>query len=276
MNKNKTKNLIERDRDREKERELDRERKNPNEDYLEKNNSQINRIFNWLIGLNMFRSNTINFEISDFPKICANGVFFSDLINRLEGVNFLFGLINIQRREAIKGIIRKTNNKSHIQVNVNKFLEYLRTLGKFNQRHLWSNDEICAGDRYTVWGLLEDIMNYYSKRTTDKFSNLPIKQKIRNSPEKSFNENFSLLQYSSLTSNNNSNRLNYNNTYKNDSNRIGFKELNAFSPINRIDDTEKDIKFNNKLNNKNSEFFKFNNDNANGHSRSNSKGKNKL
>lgn len=65
-------------------------KKNPeNENFPEKNNNnqKVNKVFNWLIGLNMFR-NSINFEISEFPKICANGVFFSDLINRLEGVKF--------------------------------------------------------------------------------------------------------------------------------------------------------------------------------------------
>lgn len=160
---------------------------------------------------------------------------------------------------------------------MNKFLEFLRTLGKFNQRHLWSNDEICAGDSFTIWGLLEDIMNYYSKRTSEKINYLPLKQKIKNSPEKSFNENFSLLQNSALTTynihnNSNGNRLLNNNTNKNPYNKIGLKELNVYSPINKIDD--KDNKFTStNTNNTNSDSFNNNNNFSNKRSRSNSKSK---
>jgi hypothetical protein len=58
-------------------------------------------------------------------------------------------------------------NKSHIQVNINKLLDYLRSLGKFNARHLWSNTEICCADSKTIWELLDDIWLFYSNKKTD-------------------------------------------------------------------------------------------------------------
>ena len=79
-------------------------------------------------------------------------MLFCDLINRCEGKN-----------EIIKGIIRKTKTKSDIQVNINKVLEYLRSIERFSSRHLWNNTEIARGDRKIIWELLEDICNYYSR-----------------------------------------------------------------------------------------------------------------
>jgi hypothetical protein len=62
----------------------------------------------------------------------------------------------------IKGIIRKTVTKSHVQVNINKVLEYLRSYDKFNTQNLWCNNEIAKGDAKVIWSLLDDIWNYYT------------------------------------------------------------------------------------------------------------------
>jgi len=45
------------------------------------------KIINWLISLNMLKEGSI--KPVDIPRMCANGVFLSDLINRLEGVILL-------------------------------------------------------------------------------------------------------------------------------------------------------------------------------------------
>lgn len=42
------------------------------------------KIMNWLVAINMLKEGAIHAE--DVPVMCANGVFISDLINRLEGV----------------------------------------------------------------------------------------------------------------------------------------------------------------------------------------------
>jgi hypothetical protein len=199
-------------------------------------------------------------------------------------------------------------NKSHIQVNVNKFLEYLRTLGKFNKRYLWFNNEICSGDSFIIWGLLDDIINYYSKINSniqsgssnlgfaserqriispayskDKINYFSLRQNKENENEKSFrkknnnnnnNNNKNIKNdnsiYSALTSYNNNNNI-----------KFGLKELNIFSPINKNNNNNceenKFNKYNNNIsnNNTNSDYFNYNTNNnnnfSNKHSRTNSK-----
>ena len=80
-----------------------------------------------------------------------------DLINRCEGKN-----------EIIKGIIRRTNTRSQIQVNINKVLEYLRTIEKFPSRNLWNNIEISKGNSLIIWQLLDDIYNFYGNKINFK------------------------------------------------------------------------------------------------------------
>ena len=106
------------------------------------------KIYKWLVNIGIIKNNTI--PINEIPTICINGVLLCDLINRCEGKN-----------ETIKGITRKTKTKSHIQVNINKVLEYLRSKEKFNSSHLWNGNEIAIGNKKIIWELLEDIMNFY-------------------------------------------------------------------------------------------------------------------
>ena len=113
------------------------------------------KVYYWLIDIGIIKEKKI--KIDDLPLLCINGVLFCDLINRCEGKN-----------EIIKGIIRKTKTKSDIQVNINKVLEYLRSIERFSSRHLWNNTEIARGDRKIIWELLEDICNYYSKNFSKK------------------------------------------------------------------------------------------------------------
>ena len=106
------------------------------------------KIYKWLVNIGIIKNNII--PINEIPTICINGVLLCDLINRCEGKN-----------ETIKGITRKTKTKSHIQVNINKVLEYLRSKEKFNSHHLWNCNEIAIGNKKVIWELLEDIMNFY-------------------------------------------------------------------------------------------------------------------
>jgi len=55
-------------------------------DYFDNNvpkNLQV-KLIDWLISLNIIKEGAI--KLTDIPMMCANGVFLSDLINRLEGV----------------------------------------------------------------------------------------------------------------------------------------------------------------------------------------------
>jgi len=53
--------------------------------------------------------------INDLPMYCKNGVFFCDLINRLNG-----------KHTIIKGIDRNPKNMTSIIANLNKILDYFR------------------------------------------------------------------------------------------------------------------------------------------------------
>ena len=129
------------------------------------NNNQIDKdglsyrfkkkIYDWLIDIDIIKDKVIKIEY--LPTLCINGVLLCDLINRCEGKN-----------EIMKAIIRRTSTRSHIQVNINKVLEYLRTIEKFPSRHLWDNIEISKGNNLIIWELLDDIYNFYGNKKTFK------------------------------------------------------------------------------------------------------------
>ena len=113
------------------------------------------KIYDWLVDINIIKDKII--KIDSLPTLCINGVLLCDLINRCEGKN-----------ETIKGIIRRTNTRSQIQVNINKVLEYLRTIEKFPTRNLWNNIEISKGNNLIIWQLLDDIYNFYGNKINFK------------------------------------------------------------------------------------------------------------
>jgi hypothetical protein len=41
----------------------------------------------------------------------------------------------------------------------------LRSIGKFNTRHLWSNVEIAKAEPKAIWELLDDIWHYYTSKS---------------------------------------------------------------------------------------------------------------
>jgi hypothetical protein len=90
--------------------------------------------------------------------------------------------------------------KSHIQVNINKVLEYLRGIGKFNTRHLWSNNEIAAADMIVVWELLDDIWHFYSHKVNKTITNNS--KAFRNTQQEIIKKKFESLDKTNFTSNN--------------------------------------------------------------------------
>ena len=116
----------------------------------------------WLEDLNILRKDSVNTQI--FPSICKIGVIFCDIINRIEGKTI-----------TIKGVERNPRNRTQALANINKALEYLRTLSKMNARYLWSSKNIIEGDEFVIWGLLEDMRSLFTPSPKPK----PI---ISNSP----------------------------------------------------------------------------------------------
>lgn len=65
--------------------------------------------------------------LNDLPLYCKNGVFFADLINRLNG-----------KHPILKGIDRNPKNMTAIVANMNKVMEYFRSFPRFSARYLWA------------------------------------------------------------------------------------------------------------------------------------------
>jgi hypothetical protein len=148
------------------------------------------KIYDWLVDIDIIKDKIIT--IDSLPTLCINGVLLCDLINRCEGKN-----------EILKGIIRRTSTRSQIQVNINKVLEYLRSLEKFPSRHLWNNLEISKGNSLIIWQLLDDIYNFYGNK---------IKFKRKNKKNNSNNLNRTFTQPKTNINNNNDN-LEFENLY---------------------------------------------------------------
>ena len=153
------------------------------------------KIYDWLVDVGIIKDKII--KIESLPTLCINGVLLCDLVNRCEGKN-----------EILKGIIRKTSTRSQIQVNINKVLEYLRSLEKFPSRHLWNNIEISKGNSLIIWELLDDIYNYYGNKI--KF----YRRKINNNKNK-LNKTFTKEKNNYNSLDNNKGDFNFNNFYSN-------------------------------------------------------------
>ena len=74
----------------------------------------------------------------------------------------------------LKGIHKKTVNRSQKLVNINKALEFLRKNEKMNPKHLWETNLISAGDHKVIWELLHDIWTFYNSKS--KLSDNKIKK----------------------------------------------------------------------------------------------------
>jgi hypothetical protein len=75
------------------------------------------KLIEWLsFEVKLLKSSNNNDKLlNELPQYCRNGVFFFDLINRLNG-----------KHEILKGVDRNPKNITSILANFNKALEYLR------------------------------------------------------------------------------------------------------------------------------------------------------
>ena len=186
-----------------------------NENFNKNNfpNSQKNKLYQWLINLGILKNK--NLSINEIPNLFVNGVLFCDLINRLTGKN-----------EIIKGIIRKTNSKTQIQINLNKVINYLKTIENFNHRHLWDGNEILNCNKQIIWEFLNDIFIYYKQNNfcIEHHSN---SMKNINSLNKSNKINYININNKNIPKDNNKNNLNKNfNNF--DSNNNNINKINNY------------------------------------------------
>ena len=207
------------------------------------------KIYDWLVDIDIIKDKII--KIESLPTLCINGVLLCDLINRCEGKN-----------EILKGIIRRTNTRSQIQVNINKVLEYLRTLEKFPSRNLWNNIEISKGNNLIIWQLLEDIYNFYGNKITfNKKYKKGNKNKNNNNMNKTFDKDYDNININTTPKSNKMNTLNSsqnNNNRLKCLNKINNNDKHCYTPdyYNKIQKRKKNLNLNDNLikNNINNDF----------------------
>jgi hypothetical protein len=112
------------------------------------------KILNWLYDLTMLKDNLKSLD-KKLPKICKNGLIFVDLINRLES-----------KHDTIKGINRNPKNKSYINTNFQKLMDYLRAFEKMNPRYLNAIEHLVDGNEDVFWGFFDDIWHLYNKKVS--------------------------------------------------------------------------------------------------------------
>ncbi|CDW89619.1 UNKNOWN [Stylonychia lemnae] len=107
------------------------------------------KVLDWLVqDVKLLKNNER--LINELPLYCKNGVFFCDLINRLNG-----------KHAIIKGIDRNPKNMTSIIANLNKILDYFRQFPKFCARYLWAQKYIIDGNTDVIWGFLDDIWHWH-------------------------------------------------------------------------------------------------------------------
>lgn len=112
------------------------------------------KILNWLYDLTMLKDNLKSLD-KKLPKICKNGLIFIDLINRLES-----------KHDTLKGINRNPKNKSYINSNFSKLMEYLKSFEKMNPRYLQAIEYLVEGNEDVFWGFFDDIWHLYNKKVS--------------------------------------------------------------------------------------------------------------
>lgn len=125
------------------------------------------KILDWLFSINLIKEHIPDLEWK-LPKICRNGLIFSDLLNKLEG-----------RQEVIKGIIRNNDSKGNINANYLKIMHFLQKSEKMNPRYFGAQEYLVGGNEDVFWGFLDDIYCFYHHKIS------PFDPRYKNSQSRS-------------------------------------------------------------------------------------------
>ena len=198
-------------------------------------NLELNSTDGYLNLINIILEKSFNQE--EIPNYFNTGVYFYDLIKRIEGKSFA----------EIKGIIRNNLNKTQKLLNIKKVLNYLSGFEKFNKRHIYNENLIYESNNVVIWGLLEDIFSFYGvKKIKEIFKEKPKKLKVKEEEEVSYNlETLEKFQDNSVSIIKNvHNHFNSGSTPKN----VNYK-LNYNKSINNLISKNKSNEVNDKTSN---------------------------
>ena len=138
------------------------------------------KIYNWLINLNIIKREKIN--IIQLPEVISDGVLLCNIINTFES-----------KENQIIDILTDITIKENALININKALQHLNEIIDFPKNNISDNESIFEIDDNTIWGLLSDIYNYYSKKMNINLT--PDYEKIGNSIKESNKSNEKVVSF---------------------------------------------------------------------------------
>ena len=108
-------------------------------------------IIEWLKDINIIKNTDFNAIL--ISEYVSDGIILCDIINECENDN-----------NKIKGIFRPIASKEEALKNINKALDFLKKKENFPKRNISDYELIFEIDEQTIWGLLNDLYKYYSKK----------------------------------------------------------------------------------------------------------------
>ena len=108
-------------------------------------------IIEWLNDINIIKNTDFNAIL--ISEYVSDGIILCDIINECENDN-----------NKIKGIFRPIASKEEALKNINKALDFLKKKENFPKRNISDYELIFEIDEQTIWGLLNDLYKYYSKK----------------------------------------------------------------------------------------------------------------
>lgn len=112
------------------------------------------KLIDWLVKLTFLKEGIPEIE-KKLPKLAKNGVFFADLIDKMEG-----------QIGVLQGIVRHSQDPSQIKSNFKKIAAYFKDQENMNPRYLSDLEPISKGDDSYFWAFLNDIWQYWQALTS--------------------------------------------------------------------------------------------------------------
>ena len=133
--------------------------------YFRQNNQTTNfennkktkeeKIYDWLVNLKVIEKKRPNFIY--LTQLISDGKLLCDIINTCENKN-----------NQIEDISSDISTQENALINIKKALEHLNQIEDFPKNNIADYELIFEIDNDTIWGLLNDLFNYYSDKVEIK------------------------------------------------------------------------------------------------------------
>ena len=121
------------------------------DNFVLNKNCKKEKIYSWLINLKLINREESN--ILYLPQLISDGKLLCDIINTCENEN-----------NPIEGISNDISIKENALMNIQKALNYLNKIEVFPKAHISDYEPIFEIDNKIIWGLLNDLYDYYANK----------------------------------------------------------------------------------------------------------------